>query len=139
MEGLRDAQFFQQARHKAMEVHFTLSTQTDVHGRGEDMQRVMVRYKVKADRAAENEAYIRNVFAQLERERPAGIRYASFKLDDGVSFVHIASIETPDGTNPLTALDAFKDFTLTIKDRCEEPPVSVTLNESGSYRLLTGD
>ena len=58
------------------------------------MRRVMVRYKVKADRAAENESYVKKVFEQLERERPAGVRYATFKLDDGVSFVHIASIQS---------------------------------------------
>jgi cyclic beta-1,2-glucan synthetase len=46
------------------------------------MRRVMVRYKVKADRSAENESYIKKVFEQLERERPAGVRYATFKLDD---------------------------------------------------------
>ena len=56
------------------------------------MKRVMVRYKVKADRATENERYIASVFEQLKREQPPGLRYASFKLGDGVSFVHIASL-----------------------------------------------
>ena len=100
------------------------------------MKRVMVRYKVKADRSAENEGYIRNVFEQLKQEHPSGVRYASFKLDDGVSFVHIVSIEVADGSNPLRELSAFKEFTARIGDRCEEPPVSVDLNEVGSYRFL---
>jgi hypothetical protein len=72
---------------------------------------------------------------KLSREKPTGLRYASFKLDDGVSFVHIASIETADGSNPLGAQSAFKDFTAQIKDRCEEPPVAVELTEVGSYRF----
>jgi hypothetical protein len=96
----------------------------------------MVRYRVKADRAAENETYVKKVFEQLERERPTGVRYATFKLDDGVSFVHIASIQSEDGTNPLTELSAFKAFTADIKDRCEEPPVTVKLNEVGSYEFF---
>ncbi len=100
------------------------------------MRRVMVRYKVKADRAAENESYIKQVFEQLDRERPAGIRYATCKLDDGVSFVHIASIQSTDGGNPLTELAAFKAFSAGIKDRCEEPPVTVKLNEVGSYEFF---
>ena len=103
------------------------------------MRRVMVKYKVKSERAAENERYIRAVFAQLERDRPAGIRYASFKLDDGLGFVHIASIAAADGGNPLVALDAFKEFTAQIKDRCDEPPVTSTLNEIGSYRFFGGE
>ncbi len=62
------------------------------------MKRVMVRYKVKADRAAENENYISKVFEQLKNDRPSGLRYASFKLNDGVSFVHIVSIGSVRGT-----------------------------------------
>lgn len=100
------------------------------------MKRLMVRYKVKADRAGENEGLISKVFEQLKSEKLSGVRYASFKLDDGVSFVHIASIETTDGSNPLAELSAFKAFAAQIKDRCEEPPVAVDLTEVGSYRLL---
>jgi hypothetical protein len=97
------------------------------------MKHVMVRYKVKADASAENTRYVKAVFAELERDKPAGIRYATYRQDDGVSFVHLASIETADGNNPLLALAAFKDFTATIKDRCVEPPVSVELEEVGAY------
>lgn len=100
------------------------------------MKRVMVRYKVKADRAAENENYISKVFEQLKNDRPSGLRYASFKLNDGVSFVHIVSIDAPDGSNPLSELSAFKVFTAQIKDRCEEPPVALDLKEVGSYRFF---
>jgi hypothetical protein len=47
-------------------------------------------------------------------------------------------VETADGANPLTALAAFQEFTREIKERCEEPPVTVELHEVGSYRVLTG-
>ena len=96
------------------------------------MKTVMVRYRVKAERATENEEYVRAVFAELERSRPAGLEYASFKQDDGVSFVHIASIAGTE--NPLLALEAFRKFTSQIRDRCEEPPVSVELAPVGVYR-----
>jgi hypothetical protein len=94
---------------------------------------VMVRYKVKADASGENERLIKAVFAELARSRPAGLRYQSFKLADGVSFVHVASVDTADGTNPLVALDAFKSFTKDIKDRCTEPPVTTELTLVGSF------
>lgn len=99
------------------------------------MKRIMVRYKVKAERAAENEAYARKVYEELHKTSPAGIRYATFKLEDGVSFVHIASIET-EGPNPLTQIAAFKAFQEGIRDRCEEPPVAVDLTEVGSYHVF---
>jgi predicted lipid-binding transport protein (Tim44 family) len=100
------------------------------------MKRVIVQYKVKADRAAENEAYVRKVFEELKQTTPDGIRYATFKQPDGVSFVHIASIETENGDNPLNESPAFMAFQAEIKDRCEEPPVAVDLEEIGSYRLM---
>jgi hypothetical protein len=100
------------------------------------MKRMMVRYKVRPDRVAENERYVAGVFEQLKREQPAGLRYATFKLDDGVSFVHIVSHEAADGGNVLTALSAFNAFTSTIRDRCEEPPVATDLQEIGSYAFF---
>lgn len=100
------------------------------------MRSLMVRYKVKADRAAENESFIKKVFEELEHNKPAGLHYASFKLGDGQSFVHIASIATEDGSNPLTALESFKAFSAQIKDRCEEAPATVELSAVGLYRFF---
>jgi hypothetical protein len=102
------------------------------------MRRVMVRYQVRPDAADENVRLVQAVFAQLAREQPAGMRYMTLRLPDGVSFVHIASIETADGANPLSALAAFKEFAGTIKDRCVEPPVTAELEVVGSYRFLDG-
>ena len=67
----------------------------------------VVRYETKPDRADENQALIEKVFAALANDGPAGLRYASFRLADGVSFVHVASVSTDDGTNPLTATPVF--------------------------------
>jgi len=100
------------------------------------MKQVMVRYTVKSDRVEENERYINGVFEQLDREQTPGLRYASFKLDDGVSFAHIASNETADDSNPLVELPAFQAFVAGIKDRCEQPPVVAELSEIGSYRFF---
>jgi len=100
------------------------------------VKRLMVRYKVKADRADENIGYVRAVYEQLARERPARLRYATFKLDDGVSFVHIVSQETEDDASPLTGLATFKTFIAEIGDRCEEPPVATPLHEIGSYAFF---
>jgi predicted SnoaL-like aldol condensation-catalyzing enzyme len=100
------------------------------------MKYIMVRYKVKADKAEENKQFIQAVFEELKAKHPADIRYAVFVLPDGVSFVHIASIETTDGSNPLSMTDAFKTFQKNIKDRCEELPVAVDLNEVGLYMMF---
>jgi len=96
-------------------------------------RQVMVRYKTKPDRAAENEDFIKKVFAALDANRPPGIRYSSYKLADGVSFVHVASYEMEDGHNPLTSIPEFKAFSAGVKDRCEEQPVTVEMTVVGSY------
>jgi antibiotic biosynthesis monooxygenase len=100
------------------------------------MKRVMVRYKVKPDRAAENEELVRAVYEELSRTEPDGLRYATFQLDDGVSFVHVASHETEDGSNPLSEVQAFKEFQKDIDARLEEGPVVSELLEVGSFRFF---
>ncbi len=97
------------------------------------MGRVMVRYKVKTDQIATNEELVRAVYAELRRTRPDGLRYATFQLDDGVSFVHVSATDTEDGRNPLSELESFRRFQERINERCDEPPVVTELREIGSY------
>ena len=100
------------------------------------MKKVIVRYKVHSDRGQENTEFVKAVFEELKAKTPSGIRYATFVADDGVSFTHIASIETEDGSNPLAETDAFKAFQAGIRDRCEIPPSATTVTLVGSYRFL---
>lgn len=93
----------------------------------------MVSYTLKPDRVAENERLALAVYEALRQSRPAGLRYATFRLGDGVSFVHIVSHEEKEGVNALTALPAFQAFAAGVKDRCVAPPVRVDLTEIGSY------
>jgi hypothetical protein len=93
----------------------------------------MVRYRVKPDRVAENEERISQVFEQLARETPEGLRYASFKLEDGVTFVHVVLDEEVNGGSTLRELSAFKTFSAGMLDRCEEAPVVTQLAVVGSY------
>ena len=97
------------------------------------MRQVMVRYSVKPDRVAENEELVRAVYDELGRVAPAGIRYATFRLEDGVSFVHFA--KTEEGRSPLSEIGAFGRFQENIRDRCDDPPAVFELHEIGSYRL----
>ena len=98
----------------------------------------MVRYRVKPDQAEANEKLVRAVYEELGRTSPAGLRYATFKLEDGVSFVHIASVDAPDGQNPLSGVEAFAQFQKGIADRCDEAPIATELREVGSYRFFGG-
>ena len=99
------------------------------------MSKVMVRYEVKPERAQENERLIRAVYDELAQTKPAALRYATFKLDDGVSFVHLASNESADGQSPLRGVKAFREFQEGVAERCAEPPLATELHEIGSFRF----
>ena len=101
------------------------------------MKKVIVRYRIKADQVGENQKLIAAVFSELKMARPEGLRYASFLQQDGQSFVHVASIETPDGTNPLANLATFKAFQKDLQSRCLEAPVATEITEIGSYRVFS--
>ena len=97
----------------------------------------MVSYKLKPHRVAENEGLVVAVFEALHRTRPSGLRYATFRQADGVSFVHLVSHDEDEGRNVLTSLPEFKAFAEGVKDRCETPPVRVELTEVGSYGFFS--
>jgi hypothetical protein len=98
------------------------------------MKRVMVRYTVKPEAVAENEELVRAVYEELAQTQPEGMRYVTFKLDDGVSFVHI---NFNDGSTSLNDLASFKAFQQGIADRCVEGPDAGEVSAVGSYRFDT--
>jgi hypothetical protein len=98
----------------------------------------VIRYKTKPECPKENERLIRAVFAELAEKNPEGLRYASFRGDDGVSFLHVAVLD--DGEiNPLLETAAFREFVSDIGSRCAEPPVTSDAEIVGSYRLAPAD
>jgi hypothetical protein len=97
------------------------------------MRHVMVRYRVNPESAAENETLVRAVYSELAATEPAGLRYATFRHDDGVTFIHVA--QTPDELNPLDRVAAFNEFQAGLKDRCAEPPALSKLTLVGSFGI----
>jgi len=99
------------------------------------MYTLMVRSKVKAAHVTEVEAAVKRVFAALQQEQPNGIRYASCRLSDGVTYV--AVLERDDGVdNPLPALPEFRAFQENLKNWMAEPPISEQVTVIGSYRFF---
>jgi hypothetical protein len=94
---------------------------------------VVVSYQVRPEAIAEHVRLIEAVFAQLHAEQPDNVEYKVVRLDDGVSFVHISSADTPDGSNPLPELAAFKEFGRDSAARVATPPVPTAADIIGSY------
>ena len=93
----------------------------------------LVRYRVKPDRAQENAQLVRDVYAELAERKPPGFRYATFTMEDGVTFVHVALTEDAKDA-PLTSLPAFERFRSGLGERCDEPPQPTRLpTQVGAY------
>jgi hypothetical protein len=89
------------------------------------------RYTVHPEAAEENARLVQNVFQELADSRPDGLHYATFRLADGVSFVHVVS--TDGEANPLGQIAAFAEFQRDIADRVTAPPIAAAATIVGSY------
>jgi hypothetical protein len=98
------------------------------------MKTTVVRYQAKAERAAENQQLIEAVFAELNEREPEGFTYKVFRLEDGVSFIHVVIEHDVDEPDSLQALPAFQAFVAGIADRCDIPPVATGATIVGGYR-----
>jgi hypothetical protein len=94
---------------------------------------VVVTYSVRPEAAAEHVRLIKAIFEQLRAEQPTNVEYKVVRLDDGVSFVHVSTADTPDGSNPLPAMSAFREFGKDSASRVATPPVPTAADIIGSY------
>jgi hypothetical protein len=98
---------------------------------------VIVRYQTRPEAAEENQRLVEQVYAELARDDPGGLRYATFRLADGVTFVHIGIHEGE--VNPLPQTAAFVEFQRGIGDRCVVPPAPMAATLVGAYGLPIGE
>jgi hypothetical protein len=92
---------------------------------------IVVRYRTKPEAAEENQRLIEAVFAQLTAESPADLRYTAYRLEDGVTFVHVASGA---GRAALGNVAAFQEFQRDIAARVETGPDATPATVVGSYQ-----
>lgn len=95
---------------------------------------VVIRYETKPEAADENQRVVEQVFAELAETQPEGLHYATFRLDDGVTFVHI--VKTEGDADPLPQLAAFQEFQKGLGERLAGRPVRGAANVVGTYRFV---
>jgi hypothetical protein len=93
---------------------------------------VIVRYQTRPETAKENARLVEEVYAALAERQPDGLRYATYQLADGVTFVHVATLDAAE--NPLSTLPAFAEFQRELAQRCAEQPMPSEATLVGSYR-----
>jgi hypothetical protein len=83
---------------------------------------VVVSYRVKPEAVAEHVRLIEAVFDQLRAEQRTDVDYKVIRLDDDVSFVHVSTADTPDGSSPLPTMSSFQEFGRALSERVATPP-----------------
>ena len=101
------------------------------------MRGVLVQYKVKPGREAENRALVEDVFKELAEVQPDKLRYAVLELEDG-TFLHYAVIPTDPEANPLRQIAAFARFQSNSSERRDVEPVVRGARIVGNYKTLVG-
>ncbi len=97
------------------------------------MTTTVVQYQAKPQHADENQRLIEGVFTELNQRGATGFTYQVFRLDDGVSFVHVVTELETDASDSLVALPAFGAFVAGVSERCDLPPVARGAAVVGDY------
>jgi hypothetical protein len=95
---------------------------------------MIIRYQTQPGDAEENTRLVEAVFDSLADVKPSHLSYATYRLADGVSFVHIARLGG--NQNPLTTLPAFAEFQRDLLRRCVKPPAPTEATVIGSYASI---
>jgi len=94
---------------------------------------VVVTYRLKPECTGEHVRLIEAVFDQLRAEQRTDVDYKVLRLDDGVSFVHVSTADTADGSSPLPTLSSFREFGRELSDRVATSPDARPGDIIGSY------
>ncbi|MBF9128092.1 hypothetical protein I0C86_03660 [Plantactinospora sp. S1510] len=94
---------------------------------------VMIRWKLRPDEVDRELELLRAVYEELASVQPDGVRYATFQLEDKVTFMSLVDLAT--GPELLQQLKVFQRYRTNLDDRCDEPPVMTFLHELGAYRF----
>ena len=79
------------------------------------MKIVRVQYTVKQEYADKNRNNISKVMNDLREINNPGIKYSSFVLEDGKTFMHFAVFENEEANKTLNNLESFKQFQAELK------------------------
>ncbi len=96
----------------------------------------LIRYKTKPEFADENQRLVEKVYDELNARDPGGVHYATFRLADGVTFLHLFTTDSDDRAKTLGSIAAFVEFQQDLPQRCLEAPVAQDVTVVGSYRVF---
>jgi hypothetical protein len=103
------------------------------------MNVITISSKIKEENVADAQAAIEKVARTLQQTQLAGVKWASTKLADGVTFVAFLVLENggnPLTDNPMSALPAYTELLDKIDQWRAAPPSVEPMTLIGSYRMF---
>ena len=92
------------------------------------MYQRLIRYRTKPDQADANAKLVEAVYAELHRTRPDGVSYATFRLNDQVTFVHVVQVR--EGAEPAPRRQGLRR----VPGRHRRPPLTSRPSRRNSPR-----
>jgi quinol monooxygenase YgiN len=102
------------------------------------MKSVKVQYTVKTEYAVTNNNNIATVMADLRELANPGIKYSTFVLEDGKTFIHFGMYADQEALDVVNSLPSFQAFREQLKASGPEAPPKgddLTLVDS-SYKIF---
>lgn len=99
------------------------------------MNVMMFRAEAKPEHVDDLEAAVKTMFAAINAQQPAGVKYASSRLADSTTYIILLALKNPT-ENPLTAIPEFQAFQANTRGWLAEPTVPQPLSVIGSYNLF---
>lgn len=99
------------------------------------MHVLMVTSKVKEEYAADAQAAVDELIGALDREQPAGVRYAVTRLSDGVTILAFLEME-PGQEHPLRTFPKYVELLENFEPWRAEPATADLMIVLGSYHLF---
>lgn len=99
------------------------------------MSLLTIRAPIRPDAVEAVESAVGELFAAIEQKAPENLRYGSFRLGDGATYLVLLQVD--EGTeNPLPEMPEFQRFQEGLREWAAGPPEAGPAEVIASYRLL---
>lgn len=95
-----------------------------------------IRANVQREQAGVVESTAKAMFAAINQAQPQGVRYTSYRVGDGATYLVLLELQDGVVENPLPGIGAFRSFQENLKGWLTEPPVPDQLMVVGEYRAF---
>jgi quinol monooxygenase YgiN len=95
----------------------------------------LARYRVKEEKKDQVSSIVEEFVKKVRDQESNTLRYTAYRLEDGVSFVHIMYFKDEEAEEHHRGTDYLKEFEKLLHPDCEEGPELVTITPVPAHFL----